>query len=118
MIDDLQKEIAEFVAQIRHVLALDRVGDFVRFFDRVGSNAGECLLYVPGASDLRIPKGGHDLNEALNVVRRLQTSISLIRIMYIMELSDNHVATVCSNSNVTPSYAGAIVGGSSACRVW
>ena len=51
--DDLQQEVAEFVAQIFGVAALDRVGDFVGLFEREGGDRGEGLLEVPRAAGSR-----------------------------------------------------------------
>ena len=47
--DDLQQQVAEFLAQIFGCAALDRVGDFIGLFDRERSDRGEGLLDVPGA---------------------------------------------------------------------
>ena len=48
MKDDLELEIAEFVGERVHVVARDRVGDFVRFLDRVGRDrletSGPCPI--------------------------------------------------------------------------
>ena len=52
MKDDLQQEVAELLAQILGVAALDGVGDLVGFFDRVGRDRGEGLLEVPGTAAL------------------------------------------------------------------
>ena len=44
---DLEQQIAEFVAQVCHVVALDRVGDFVGFLDRVRRDGREVLRDDP-----------------------------------------------------------------------
>ena len=46
------------------VVALNCVSDFISFFDCVGRYRGEILLYVPGASSVRVSERRHDLNEA------------------------------------------------------
>ena len=63
---DLQEKVAELLLQVRHVVARDRVGDFVGFFDRVGGDAVEGLLDVPWAAIVRITKLGHDGEQALD----------------------------------------------------
>ncbi len=50
MKDDLQQQIAELVAQIREIAALDRIGDLVGLLDRVGGDGRVGLLEVPGAA--------------------------------------------------------------------
>ena len=53
VIDDLQQQVAELLAQIVQVAARDRVGDLVGFLDRVGRDGRKVLLDVPGAAGLR-----------------------------------------------------------------
>ena len=69
--DDLQQEIAELIAQVREVAALDRVPDFVGFFDRKGGDRREGLLDVPGAAATWIAQRRHDGQEFANVAGRL-----------------------------------------------
>jgi hypothetical protein len=57
--DHLEQEVAEFVAQIRHVAPRDGVGHLVGLLHRIGRDAGEILRHVPGAADLRVPKRRH-----------------------------------------------------------
>ena len=47
---DLQQQVAQFVAQVVEIAALDRVGDLVGFLDRVGRDGREVLLQVPRAA--------------------------------------------------------------------
>jgi len=69
VIDDLKQQIAQFLAQCRHVGTGDRVGNLIGFFDRVGRDRLERLLDVPGATVLRIPKPPHDIQEAGHLIR-------------------------------------------------
>ena len=62
--DNLQQQIAEFLAQIVDVVALDGVDDFKRFLKRVGRDGFEILLQIPGAAGDRRPQGGHDIEQA------------------------------------------------------
>ena len=48
--DDLQQQVAEFVAQLAEVAARDGVGDFVGFLDGVGRDGREGLLEIPGTA--------------------------------------------------------------------
>src|SRR5271154_4444782 len=69
--DDLQQEIAEFVAQIREIAALDRVGDFIGFLEREGDDRGEGLFEVPRTAGPTGPQRRHDFDQASNFARRL-----------------------------------------------
>ena len=72
--DDLQQKVAEFLAKVLGLAALDRVGDLVGFLDRIGGDRGEGLLDVPGTAGLRVAQRGHDLDQAMNVAGRLHRS--------------------------------------------
>ena len=50
VIDDLQQQVAELVAQIVQVAARDGVGDLVGFLDRVGSDGLESPARRPRGS--------------------------------------------------------------------
>ncbi len=64
---DLQKEVAEFFAQVVEVVVADRVGDLVSLLERVRCDRRECLLEVPRTAGARRPQRGHDLDEPGNV---------------------------------------------------
>ncbi len=64
MEDDLEQQVAELLAQVGMVAAVDGVGDLIRLFDRVGRDAGEILGQIPVAAALRIAQGAHDRDEA------------------------------------------------------
>ena len=51
--DDLQQQVAELVAQIDDIAALDRVGDLIGLLDREGRDGGEILLEIPWAAASR-----------------------------------------------------------------
>ena len=78
VIDHLEEEIAEFVLQVRHVRALDRVGDFVGLFDRVGRNGRESLHAVPWAAALGIAKRAHHAEKPLDLVAGSPLCVRLI----------------------------------------
>ena len=69
--DDLQQQVAEFLAQIFGRSALNCVGHFVGLFDRERGDRGEGLLDVPGTAGDGIAQRRHDFDEAANVARRL-----------------------------------------------
>ena len=60
VIDDLQQQVAEFLLERRHVVALDGVGDLVGFLDRVRRDGPEGLVDVPRAAVLAVAQPGHD----------------------------------------------------------
>src|SRR3954463_3347553 len=47
---NLKQQIAQLVAQLPRIIAIDCVRNFVGFFDRVGSDSREGLLTIPGAT--------------------------------------------------------------------
>src|SRR3546814_7643747 len=66
MEDDLEEQIAEFVLEIGHVTACDRVGDLIGFLDRVRRDRLEGLDIIPFAARLRVAQPGHDPDEAID----------------------------------------------------
>ena len=60
----LEQQVAQFVLQVGHVVAADRVGDLVGFLDGVGRDAGEILLQIPRAAAVRIAQRRHDGEQA------------------------------------------------------
>jgi hypothetical protein len=68
VIDDLQQEIAEFLAQIAHVAAFNGLRHLIGFLDRVGRDGPEVLLDIPGAADYRRAQHGHDAQEIVQRV--------------------------------------------------
>jgi len=67
MENDLQQQVAEFVAQVDQVVARDRVGDLISLLQRIGCDRLEILLQIPGAARYRRAQRGHDLQQAGNV---------------------------------------------------
>ncbi|MCY1242164.1 hypothetical protein D9M72_551090 [compost metagenome] len=63
----LQQQIAEFVAEVVHVAALDGIGNLIGFLDRVGFDRLEGLDDVPGATGFRLPERGHDIEQAFYI---------------------------------------------------
>ena len=55
----LEQQVAELVAERRHVLAGDRVGHLVGFLDGVWRDRREILLEVPRTAAVGIPEAIH-----------------------------------------------------------
>ena len=68
---DLELKVAQLVGETCHVVARDRVGDFVGFLDGVGRDGGEGLDAVPVATRDRIAEVLHDLHKPIEVLREL-----------------------------------------------
>jgi hypothetical protein len=66
MEDDLEQQVAEFIAQGRHVFALDRLGDLVGLLQRIGQDGAEGLLQIPGTAVLGIAQARHDGDESVD----------------------------------------------------
>ena len=56
----LEQEIAQFIAKLAHVAALDCVGHFIGFFDRIRRDGREVLFKVPRAARLGVAQARHD----------------------------------------------------------
>ncbi len=75
---DLEQQIAEFAAQVSHIIASDGVSYLVGFFDGVRRDRPEILRDIPFAAALRIAEAGHDAKEAVEFVGHVRM------IIYIM----------------------------------
>src|SRR3546814_10441541 len=71
MEDDLEEQIAEFVLEIGHVTACDRVGDLIGFLDRVRRDRLEGLDIIPFAARLRVaqPRSEEHTSELQSLMR-------------------------------------------------
>ena len=63
-IDDLEQQVAQFVAQGGQVATDGGIGHLVGFLDRVGGDGGEILHHVPGAAAIGRAQAGHDGEQA------------------------------------------------------
>ncbi len=70
VIDDLQQEIAQFLAEVIEIAARDRVRYLIGLLDRVGRDRRKVLLEVPRTTGHRRAQRRHDLNEAGNIAGR------------------------------------------------
>ena len=66
VIDHLQQKVSEFVSEVFHIVPRNRVGDFIRLFNRVRRNRFETLLQVPRATGFGITKTGHDGQKSID----------------------------------------------------
>ena len=71
VVDDLEQQVAELVAELAHVAAGDRLGDLVGLLDGVGRDRGEVLLDVPRAAARRVAQPRHDRDEARDAAVRV-----------------------------------------------
>ena len=67
MEDDLEQQVAQFLAQILAISMRNGVGDFESLFDRVWSNRREILLEVPRTACVRRAQRRHDVEKAHDV---------------------------------------------------
>ena len=74
MEDHLQQQVAELVLQVVHVAAVDRVGDFVGFFDRVRRDAREILREIPRAATVGRAQPGIEISLDALAARAAQLS--------------------------------------------
>lgn len=63
MVDGLQEQVAQFLAKIGEILAIDRIGNLVGLFDRVVLDGGKVLIEIPGAPRIRIAERRHDFDK-------------------------------------------------------
>ena len=69
-LNDLQQEIAQFLAEVIEIAARDRVRYLIGLLDRVGRDRRKILLEVPGAAGHRRAQRRHDLDQTGNVAGR------------------------------------------------
>ena len=67
---DLQQQIAEFFFQVAEIVARNRIGNLIRFLDRVRRDGREILLQIPGAAGFGSTQRGHDLDQPADVAGR------------------------------------------------
>ncbi len=67
MEDHLQQQVAQLVAQASQVVAIDRIGHLVGFFDGVWRDAGEGLLHIPGTAVFAIAQTRHHVQQLLDI---------------------------------------------------
>ena len=64
VIDHLQQQVAEFLAEVVEIVARDRVRHLIGFLDRVGCDRLEGLLDVPWTAGHGGAQRRHDLDQA------------------------------------------------------
>ena len=63
VVNDLEQQVAKLVLQSVQVIARDRIGDLVRFLDRVRRDGREGLLDIPRAARVLVAQARHDGEE-------------------------------------------------------
>ena len=63
VIDDLQQEVAQFLAEVIEIAARDRVGYLIGLLDGVGRNGRKILLEVPRTARHRRAQRRHDFEQ-------------------------------------------------------
>ena len=66
MEDNLQKQVPQLVAKLRHGVALDGLGDLVGLLQGIGQDAAKVLCQVPGAAALGVAQPGHDGQQVID----------------------------------------------------
>ena len=66
VIDDLEQQVAELIAQRPEVPIGNRAGDLVGFLDGVRGNGGVGLLEIPRAAAIRCAQPGHDFEKTVD----------------------------------------------------
>ncbi len=61
--DDLEQQVAQFVAKVGEIATLDGIHHLIGFLDGVGRDRREGLFEVPRAAGARRAKRRHDLDE-------------------------------------------------------
>ncbi len=64
--DNLEQQVAQFVLQVIHIVALDRIGHLVCLLDGIRRNRAERLLQVPRAAALGVAQAVHDFEQAVD----------------------------------------------------
>ena len=68
VINDLEQEVSELFLQRLAIVARDRVGDLVSFFDRVRSDRGVALRDVPRTARILVAQPRHHREQVLERV--------------------------------------------------
>ncbi|KWV87284.1 hypothetical protein PFLmoz3_03132 [Pseudomonas fluorescens] len=63
VIHHLEQQVAQLALQMVKVAALDGVGHFIGFFQRVRDDGGVGLLDVPRAAVLRVAQAAHQVQQ-------------------------------------------------------
>ena len=66
--DDLQQQIAKLLTQVHRILPLNRVSNFIGFFDGEGDDGFERLLDIPRAAVFCVAQLAHDVEDAVQTV--------------------------------------------------
>ena len=65
VINHLKEKIPELFLELVEILALDRISDFVSFFDRVGRDGGKSLGNIPKTARLLVAQTRHNAEKVV-----------------------------------------------------
>ena len=68
VVDDLEEQVAQLLAQVVEVAALDGISDLIGFLEGVGDDGRIALLEVPGATVLRVTQAGHEVQQVFELM--------------------------------------------------
>lgn len=67
MEDHLQQQVTQFVTKLCHVAMLDRICDFIGFFDSVWCDRLKILFQIPRTTAVGVAKLGHDVDKTISI---------------------------------------------------
>jgi len=76
----LEQEIAQFVPESNHIIAIDGIGDLIGLLDRVRRDRLEALDLVPVATVLGVAQSAHDLEQGVDQ-RGLRSGLFIVQIL-------------------------------------
>src|SRR3546814_6690542 len=76
---DLEQQIAKLIADRSWVVAGDRVGNLIVFFDGIGRDGREILREIPFATAVGIAQLAHDAEQAIDGGRVCRSGHRIIR---------------------------------------
>ena len=106
--NDLQSEIAQFITQVAHVAALNRVCDLVSLFDRVGDDRREVLFDIPRTAGFRVTQLRHNLcqlYETFSSLAHSRKSSSASRVTH----NSNRIINIMGNNAETNFYRSTLI---------
>ena len=63
----LEQQVAKFTAQVVKIFASDGIEYFVGFFQRVGGDGAERLLFIPRAAVFRVTQALHNTEQSVDL---------------------------------------------------
>jgi len=76
----LEQQVAKFVPESKHIIAMDGVRHLIGFLDRIRRDRLEVLHLVPVATILRIAQAPHDFEQGIDQ-RGILSDLFIVRIL-------------------------------------